>query len=448
VSAVAEETDVYLSRFEELSKALTGEPAWLRSLREAAIARFAKLGFPTVRDEAWKYTSLAPITRRRFRVPQHVAADTLRGEMTRLSQGASERHRIVFVNGRFAPEASALADLPRGVEVLSLKDVLSRQPERIEPYLARLGGGGPTPFASLNTAFLDDGACVLLAPRAVCPDPVYVVWLSTDGGGEPPACHPRTLVVAGPESQVRVVESFGGPEGATYLTNAVAEIAVGDGALVGHYKLQRESEAAFHVASLAVRQGRDTRFADHAVSLGAALARNDIVATFDGEGGDCVLNGLFMAAGDQHVDTNTLIDHARPRCSSRELYKGILDGRSRGVFTGTVVVQKDAQKTDAQQTNKNLLLSPEALVNSTPQLRILADDVKCKHGSTTGQLDPTALFYLRSRGIGEATARGLLVYAFASDVVQRMRIEPIRAGLESWLQRRLPSALEIKEAVV
>ena len=228
----------------------------------------------------------------------------------------------------------------------------------------------------------------------------------------------------------------------------MSEIWVEDGASLDHHKLQWESVAAFHISTLAVRQGRDTRFSNHSIAVGGTLARTDIETEFTAEGGDCVLNGLFIGTGDQLLDTHTRIDHAKPHCTSRELYKGVLDGRSRGVFNGKIVVREHAQKTNAEQTNKNLLLSREALVNSTPQLLILADDVKCKHGSTTGQLDPLALFYLRSRGIGEAVARSLLTYAFASDVIARIAVPAIREELETFLRRRLPSAGEISEAVV
>jgi len=214
-----------------------------------------------------------------------------------------------------------------------------------------------------------------------------------------------------------------------------------------HYSVQREGDAAFHVSTLGAQQGRAARFSDHSVTLGGAFHRRDVNTVFAAEGGECVLNGLFVAGGQQHMDTHTRIDHAVPHCSSRELYKGVLDGKARGVFHGTILVRKDAQKTDAMQTNKNLLLSAQALVQSTPALQIFADDVKCKHGSTTGQLDPAALFYLRSRGIGEEAARALLTWAFASDVVGRIGVESIRAGVTALLQSRLPDAAEMREAL-
>lgn len=440
------ESDTYRASFERFAEGQgRADASWLRARRTAAMARFAERGFPTIRDEAWKYTSVAPIARTAFRTADGVRPRSLASGP--LASLLFDGLRAVFVNGRFAPELSAL-DVPRGLEVLSLRETRARNPERLEPHLTRQAGEEGNAFTALNTAFVEDGAVVFLAAGAVAERPIHLVFFSTNPEGAPTVSHPRCLIVAGPASQARVVESYGGPEGEAYFTNAVTEIVVGENASLDHSKLQRESTAAYHVATITARQERASRFSSHAVSLGAALARNDIEVLLGGEGGECELNGLFMADGKQHTDTHTRIDHAKPHCSSRELYKGVMDGRARGVFNGKIVVRKDSQKTDAYQTNKNLLLSGEALVNSTPQLEIFADDVKCKHGSTTGQLDPTALFYLRSRGIGEAAARSLLTYAFASDLVQRIRVEPLRAQVEAHLRSRLPSAMEIKEAVV
>jgi Fe-S cluster assembly protein SufD len=443
---VAEEKDVYGTSFERFAEgAAVSDPSWLRSLRRAAMARFAKTGFPTTRDEQWKYTSVAPIARTAFAHAR--GSEGLPIPEATLAALRFPGPQAVFVNGQHAASLSQPGLSAPGVEVLSLREVLRRQPERVEPYLARQTGEGANAFASLNTAFLEDGAAVFLAPGAVAAEPIHLVFLSTSPGVAR-VSYPRTLIVAGPGSQARIVESFGGPAGEVYFTNAVTEIVVGENAAIDHYKLQEESESAFHVATLAVRQERSSRFSNTQIALGAALFRQDIGAVFGGEGGECVLNGLFVADRSQHTDTHTRIDHATPRCVSRESYRGILDGRARGVFHGLVLVRKDAQKTDAYQTNRNLLLSGEALVNSTPQLEILADDVKCKHGSTTGQLDPGALFYLRSRGIGEAAARSLLTYAFASEVLQGIRVEPLRAAVGRYLPSPLSGELEMKEAVV
>ncbi len=438
--AVAEDRDVFRATFERFAaRRADADAPWLDRHRTAAMARFVEKGFPTTREEAWRKTSVARIARTAFR-PADVSlsgAEALSG----LDLPGFHGPRLVFVNGRWSAELSTPGPARPG-----LREVLARQPARLEPLLTRMIGDSGHVFADLNTAFLEDGAVVFVAPGTVLEEPVHLVYLSVNPQPEPTVSFPRTLIVAGRGSEARLVESYGGKNGEAYLTDAVTEVLVEEGAALDHYKLQREGESAFHLATLAVRQGRHARFTDHAISLGAALARNDIGVLFGGEGGECALNGLFLADGERHTDTHTRIDHAVPHCSSRELYKGILDGSARGVFDGLIVVRPGAQKTDAWQTNKNLLLSRHALVESTPRLEILADDVKCKHGSTTGQLDPVALFYLRSRGIAEAAARAVLTYAFASDLVQRIRVEPLRRAVEACLQSRLPSPLEIKEA--
>ena len=439
------ETEVFRSAFGQQPGA---GPAWLGALRASAYARFAALGLPTTRDEEWKYTSVAALARTAFRPAAALGrVEATLEDLRPLAFGVLGRHRAVFVNGRFVPSLSSLGALPAGVEVLSLGQLLLREGERARPLLEGRDGESPAAFTALNGAFLDDGAVVLVAKGVVVPEPIHLLFHATNPGGDAPLLNVRNVVVAGRGSQVKLVEAYAGPEGERYFSNVVTDVVAEDGAVVDHLKLQRESTAAFHVARLRVTQRRGSRFADLSLALGGALVRNDIDVVFDGEGAECVLDGLFMATGEQHTDTHTRIDHARPRCSSRELYKGILDGKARGVFHGRIVVRKDAQKTDAYQTNKNLLLSRAALVNSTPQLEIFADDVKCKHGSTTGQLDAAALFYLRSRGIDEAAARSLLTYAFASDVVQRVPMDDVRAGLESHLQSRLPGAGGVQEAV-
>jgi Fe-S cluster assembly protein SufD len=424
------------------------EPAWLRALRTTGMGAFEELGFPTTRQEDWRHTSVAPIARTAFRRPPATATVADLAVLGSLDFGrAFARRQLVFVNGRYAPDLSSGGTAADGVHVRSLREVLDREPQIVQPYLDRQASGPGRCFAALNSAFLDDGAFLSVPAGTVLTEPIHLVFLSAPGS-QPTASHPRVLVWAGPKSQATIIESYGGPADAVYLTNAVSEITLEHGAVVDHYRLQRESARAFHVGTLCATQGRATRFASHAISLGASLSRLDIRQVFAGEGGECVLNGLFLGGDRQHMDTHTWVDHAQPHCSTRELYKGIVDDQARGVFVGRILVRPGAQKTDAIQTNKNLILSREALVDSLPQLEILADDVKCKHGSTTGQLDPLALFYLRSRGIGEDAARALLTYAFASDVVQRIGVEELRAGLTEHLQRRLPGPVDMKEAAV
>jgi Fe-S cluster assembly protein SufD len=446
---VTEEKDLYRTAFDDFARRLEGsEPAWLAAIRTAAMARFAELGFPKPRDEDWKYTNVAPIVRTAFRPAEDDDDDRVtEDDVAALRLSGAAGPEAVFVNGRLSPELSSLGELPRGVEILSLREALRRQPELLEAHLAQVASEGMGAFAALNTAFFEDGALVQLAPNTALRDPIHLVFFSTNGG-RPTVSYPRNLIVAGRGSQATIVESYGGADGQTYLTCSVTEVVAGEGAGVTHYTVQEEGKNAFHVGLLAARQERDSRFRDHSLALGAALARRDVRVLLAAEGAECELLGLFLAEGQQHTDTHTYIDHARPHGTSRELYKGIVDGKARGVFTGKIVVRKDAQKTDSQQTNKNLLLSREALVNSTPALEILADDVKCKHGSTTGQLDPGALFYLRSRGLSEPEARALLTYAFASDLVSRIDVAPLRSRIERRLRAQLPGGAEALEAAV
>jgi len=445
MAAVAEEKDAYRAGFERFAVAHAGsDPAWLRERRTAAIARFVEKGLPTARDEAWRHTPVAPLARGRFEPADPAARPAAGGLATLPHDGRGAR--LVFVNGRLSREHSALDPGEAGVVVASLRDLLQEAPGRLEPWLGRVADGRTGVFSDLNAAFAEDGAVVLVAPGTVVTEPILVAHVAA-GDGAPAVSYVRTLVVAGRGSECRLVETFASPDGRASLSNAVTEVVVEDNARVDHYKLQEEGREALHVATLAARLSRDARFSDHSIALGAALSRSDIDVRFDAEGGDCVLNGLFVLDGRRVADTHSRIDHAKPHCSSRQLYKGIVDDQARGVFNGLVVVRPGAQKTDAVQTNRNLLLSREALVHSTPQLEILADDVKCKHGSTTGQLDPVALFYLRSRGIGEAAARSLLTWAFASDLVRRMEIAPLRRRVEQYLQVHLPGVADLAEAM-
>jgi Fe-S cluster assembly protein SufD len=408
------------------------EPPWLARTRRQAMARFEALGLPTTRLERWKYTNVAPLAGIPFE-PRASAPRLGPGELAPLRLGAPE---LVFVNGRFASELSTLGKLPAGLRVSSLQQALRREPERLEPHLVRLSGAEASAFTELNTASFEDGAFLELAPGTHLREPIHLLFFSA--ADRPAVSHPRVLILAGERSRVSIVETYAGREGHVSLTNAVTEIAAGEAAAIVHERLQREGESAFHMGSLFVRQERDSRFTSQSLAFGAALARVDIEVRLSAPGAECQLDGLFVGRGAQHLDHHTTIDHAAPHGTSRELYKGILDGKSRGVFDGRILVRPDAQKTDALQTNKNLLLSPEALVESTPALEIQADDVRCKHGSTIGQLDADALFYLQSRGLAAPAARALLTRAFAGEIAQRVRVEPVRAAVESLLADRLP----------
>jgi Fe-S cluster assembly protein SufD len=445
MTAVAEEKDAYRAGFERFAAARAGsDPAWLRERRTAAFARFVEKGLPTARDEAWRHTPVAPLTKGRFEpaAPDATPPAGVLGALPRDGPGAL----VVIVNGRVSRQHSVIDAGQAGVEVTSLRDLLREAPGRLEPWLGRVADGRTGVFADLNAAFAEDGAVILLAPGTILKEPILVAHVSA-GDGAPAVSYVRTLVVAGRGSECRLVEAFASPDGRASLSNAVTEVIVEDNAFVDHYKLQEEGREALHVATLAARLSRDARFSDHAIALGAALSRTDVDVRFDAEGGECVLNGLFVLDGRRVADTHSRVDHAKPHCSSRQLYKGVVDDQARGVFNGLVVVRPGAQKTDAAQANRNLLLSREALVHSTPQLEILADDVKCRHGSTTGRLDPDALFYLRARGLGEAAARSLLTWAFASDLVRQMEVPSLRRAVERHLQAHLPGVADLGEAL-
>jgi len=306
--------------------------------------------------------------------------------------------------------------------------------------------GTRQPFVALNTAFFADGAYLELPRGVVLERPVELVFLSTGAGAVPSVAHLRNLIVLGEASQATVVETYAGRSG-IYFTNVVTEVAAGPAAVLDHYKLQRESRDAFHMATFQLHGDRDGNLSSHSISLGGGLVRNDVNTVLDGSGIECILNGLYLADGRQLVDHHMRVEHAKPHCASHELFKGILDGKARSVFNGLIYVHPGAQKTDAKQSNRNLLLSADAIANSNPQLEIFADDVRCTHGSTVGQLDADAIFYLRSRGIGEDAARSLLTYAFASDIVQRIKVEPLRRHLEEFLFARLPRGEVVRQAV-
>jgi Fe-S cluster assembly protein SufD len=406
--------------------------AWLDALRDTAAERFEKLGFPTTHDEDWRFTSVAPIARTNF-LPAQSMDGPAPGEIASALFPAA--CQLVFMNGRYMAGLSTPAGLPPGVQVGSLAEALRAGSDAVKANLARRADISSHAFAALNTANIEDGAYVWVPPGMVVETPIHLVYVS-EAGAAPAVSHPRSLILAGANSQATFIESYFGRGEQVYLTNAVTEIVAGDNAVVEHYKLQMEQPQAFHVATLQVEQGRAATFSSHSISLGGALVRNDVNSVL-GEGAECTLNGLYLVNGKQHVDNHTAIDHAMPHGTSHELYKGILDGNASAVFNGRIYVRKDAQKTDAKQTNKNLVLSEDAVINTKPELQIWADDVRCTHGATIGQLDAEAVFYLQSRGIGKKEARDLLTEAFARDIIERIRVAPLRERLEEVLFERI-----------
>lgn len=447
MSNVAEARDFYQRHFARFENELAGDRrSWTHRIRKAAISRFAELSFPSTRHEEWKYTNVSPIAKIPFKPAGHGLNGLTSETIARVSFRELADNQLVFVNGHYSRELSCLRRLPKDMRAGSLAAALSGDVGWVEPYLARYASYQDHAFVALNTALMKDGSFVYVPNGKVIEEPIHLIFISTDQG-EATVSYPRNLIVIGNDSQATIVESYVALENGVYFTNAVTEIVVGENAVVDHYKIQRESEQAFHVATLQASQGRSSSFSSHSISLGGALVRNDINSVLDGEGGECTLNGLYMVAGQQHVDNHTRIDHAKRHCTSRELYKGVLAGRARGVFNGKIYVHKAAQKTDAKQTNNNLLLSEDALIDTKPQLEIYNNDVKCTHGSTIGQLDEDGIFYLRSRGIGLEAARSLLTYAFASEVIGRMKIEAIRTRLEEIFLMRFQKDGNAKGAV-
>jgi Fe-S cluster assembly protein SufD len=425
-------TQQFLSAFERFQQKSATTPEWLKDLRRTAIDNFVQLGLPTTRHEDWRYTSVEPIASTNFAAANGEAKLLRAEDLYGPSFTDPAYNRIVFVNGVFCPQFSSIRELPRGVQAKNLAAILAASDSTLRPHLTQNSVSREQPFVTLNTAFAAEGAVISIPKDLALDEPIYLVFCSF-GSGNPVMSHPRNLIVFEAGSQARIVEAYIGLGDQPTLTNVVTEVVGGAGSVIDHYRLQNESSSGYLIAALEANVGRDCSFTAHSVTLNGALIRNDIHVLLNGEGSECVLNGLYLPADKQHVDNHTEIEHAKPRATSQELYKGILSGAAHAVFNGKILVHKDAQKTDARQTNKNLLLSEHAVVNTKPQLEIHADDVKCSHGSTIGQLDKDALFYLRSRGLDRAEAQSLLSYAFASDLVGRVRIAPLRARLDDYM---------------
>ena len=411
-------------------------PAWLKPLRERAIARFAEVGFPTTHQEEWRFTSVQAIAETPFSlIPPDAPRPTL-DDLAPLLVGGRTAPRAVFVNGRFAPELSSAQGLPDGVRLGGLAAALTTEPALVEAHLGKYARFDAHGFMALATAFLADGAFVSVPAKTALEPPLQLLFVATTATGHP-MWHPRNLIVLGREARATVVETYAALGEAASFTNAVTELVLGDGARGEHYRVQRESQNAFHVATTTSHQGRDSALESCAIVLGAALSRHDLTAVLGGAGGHLILNGLQVLGGRQHVDHHTCIDHAQPHCESHEVFNGIFDAEARGVFNGRIIVRPGAQRTDSKQTNNNLLLSRDARADSQPQLEIYADDVKCTHGSTVGPLDPTALYYLRSRGIGADAARALLTYGFGTEILARVGVPDVRTQLDRIVRERL-----------
>jgi Fe-S cluster assembly protein SufD len=414
------------------------EPPWLTGLRKDAFARLAEHGFPTSRDEAWKYSSVAPFLANDYRLAE--PAELTQRELAAAGVDLWDGPQLVFVNGHFAPALSRIGTLPLGIQVLPLSAAIAGETSQQLEQALGAPQDEPHSFAALNTAFMTDGTLVVLGRKVVAPRPIHLVHVAV-AAGELAFCAVRNVVLAEAQSQGTVVETFLtiGPGKPGHFTNVSTHFSLGQAAVVEHYRVQREGADTFHVAAQTAHLGRDAQFRSSTYTLGGALVRNDHAALLGGEGAECHLTGLYVASGNQRVDNALVVDHATPRCTSHQLYKGIVDDSAQGTFAGKVVVRPGAAKSDAHQTNQNLQLSPEAVVNTKPQLEIYNDDVQCSHGATIGQLDAQALFYLRSRGLDRDEARALLTYAFAAELVEKAAVPAVRAAVSQFLLERLPS---------
>lgn len=431
----------FVDQFQTLQKELKEDR--LQEKRLNAISGLQKTGLPTLRHENWKYTDIRPITRKQFELPPDTQEKFTKASLDKVRLQEPDCHELVLINGRFSTKFSRIGSLPEGVIIQDLASAIGDHYELIEDFFTE-NKDPDAGFNLLNTAFIRDGIFIFVPENIVIDKPVNLLYLS-GLNDQPFASHPRNLITLSENSQLTVIESYIGIDESDYFTNTVSEIRAGKNTVLYHYKIQQESTKSYHVGKTSFRQDKNSQVESHNISLGGALVRNDIHSLLEGEGAGILLNGFYMGTDNQHVDNHTRVDHLEPHTSSQEIYRGVLNDHARGVFNGKVIVHKDAQKTDAMQSNANLLLSDNAEVDTKPELEIYADDVKCAHGSTVGQLDEDMLFYLRSRCIDENTARSLLTFAFAEEVIREIKLGPVRKRLEFLVIGRLPEADLIRE---
>ncbi len=424
----------YIKSFESFESSLNGESSKpFHQIRKEAMEKFSQLNFPTTHDEDWRFTNIAPLLKYNF---EPAAMAELKTQQTKNFLFENLKgNTLIFVNGFFIPKLSHVKKSNDGIIVCSLANQLKNGSPVISQHLGKYANHREQIFTALSTAFTRDGAFIYVPDNKILEEPVQILFITTTSNKNI-LSQPRNLYVTGTNSQVSIIERYLSLDDGVYFTNVVTEIYAGENSIINHIKLQEENLKAFHISRTEVDQEKGSNFTSYSISLGGEIARHDINARFNDEGSECNLNGLFLLTGNQLFDTHSLIDHAKPNCSSHEKYKGILDDTSHGVFNGKVIVRRDAQKTNAFQENKNIILSNGALINTKPQLEIFADDVKCSHGATIGQLDEDAMFYLKSRGIGEEKAKAILIHAFASDVVRTIKIEEVKKYLEEVLEKR------------
>jgi Fe-S cluster assembly protein SufD len=428
--------DAFGSWLRRIDDTSNGAPNWLRAERDAALARIKSQGVPNAKSEGWRYTGLRNLLEQGFQPVDEPVAALLPEDIEDILIPGLDAHRVVLVNGRYSPHLSDLGNLPSGVRVGSLSETLAQDPDALEGLLTRIAGDGSHVFASLNTVGMDDGLVLLLDRGAVLERPIELIHLSV-GMDEPRVAQPRHLVRLGDGAQAELIERCLGLGDSLYCTNALAEIELGRDAVLKHRRVQIESADAFHLTGLYLLQGQGSRYAGVNVSLGGAMARTDLVTRFAGEHAECDLQGLYLAGDKQLADFHLDVRHNLPHCTSRENFKGILYGKGKAVFDGLVYVARDAQKTDAAMSNRNLVLSQNAEIDTKPQLEIYADDVKCSHGTTVGQIEPEMLFYLRSRGISASLARRMLCLGFAGEIINALGNEPLQEYVAEHVGQRL-----------
>lgn len=443
---LAQEKNQYAGAFDRVLAAQSAEPAWLRTARETAFAEFAASGFPTVDDEEWKYTNTAAIAKTPFE-PVLSANGTSLGEEDGLkpyTYSEASQSRLVFVNGIFRPDLSDITSLSADVIAINLHQAASNHEHESVLRRAIEREGQRNGFVSLNTALFSGGLFLQIPRSQVVTAPIHLLFIAEAHHGAAPAALPRVIIHAEANSQATIIESYAGTGNSAYLTNAVIDFELSDSARINHCRLQREGANGFHISTTRAELGAKASYQTTSINLGAALSRHNVEVRMDHEGAECAVDGLYMVDESQHTDTHSVIDHRQPHCNSRQLYKGILDGKSRAVFNGKVFVRHGAQQTDAQQTNKNLLLSKDAHIDTKPQLEIYADDVKCTHGAAVGQLEEDELFYLESRGINPVLARNMLTYGFAGEVIEKIKIESIKRELDAVVLNRLHSEFKLE----
>ncbi len=417
-----------------------GAPQWLKQRRDQAISRFAEVGFPSTRQEEWRFTDVKALWRTSFTLAGAADPGGLEQQVASHLLGAPEQHVAVFVNGHFAPSLSRLQRLPSGVRAGGLAEALGRDADRVEQLLGLLASDDTNPFTALNTAFVHDGAFLFVPKDTKVEQPVHFLFLSVPEPEAPSVSHPRNLMIVDRGAQATVLETYATVGDGVCWTNAVTEVSVGENATLDAYRLQRERDDTFHTAATHSRQERSSNYSFITFSFGGGLTRHDIKVVLDGEGADATLDGLSLLRGRQHTDYHTTLEHAQPNCTSWEYFNGVFDDRAHGVFNGRIIVRPGAQKTDSKQTNNNLLLSASARADSQPQLEIYADDVKCTHGATLGPIDDDHVFYLQSRGLSAEEAKDLLTYGFGSEILNAVKSEPLKAALDGLVRRWLAEA--------